>query len=123
ARVLCCVNVISPQRRQAHHVRQLGRRGLTRGAHAMIDWWSDTEHAVIDALDSAGPMSPQDLAQRVGISEGEAIAYLCMRAKEKKVAIQLVGLTSPLPGRVSRKAGRHREKAPVVPEPAYAGGH
>src|SRR5215470_16233542 len=61
----------------------------------MIDWWSDTEHAVVDALACAGPMSPQDLAQRVGISEGEAIAYLCMLAKEKKVAIQLGGLTSP----------------------------
>jgi predicted ArsR family transcriptional regulator len=89
----------------------------------MIDWWSDTEHAVVDALASAGPMSPQDLAQRVGISEGEAIAYLCMLAKEKKVAIQLVGLTSPSPGRGGRGAGRHREKAPVLPEPAYAGGH
>ena len=89
----------------------------------MIDWWSDTEHAVVDALASAGPMSPQDLAQRVGISEGEAIAYLCMLAKEKKVAIQLVGLTSPSPSRVGRRGGRHREKAPVLPEPAYAGGH
>jgi len=89
----------------------------------MIDWWSDTEHAVIDALASAGPMSPQDLAQRVGISEGEVIAYLCMLAKEKKVAIQLVGLTLPSPIRTGRWAGRHREKAPVLPEPAYAGGH
>ena len=88
----------------------------------MIDWWSDTEHAVVDALASTGPMSPQDLAQRVGISEGEAIAYLCMLAKEKKVAIQLVGLTSPSPARGGRRTGRHRDKAPVLPAPAYAGG-
>ena len=88
----------------------------------MIDWWSDTECAVVDVLASAGPMSPQDLAQRVGISEGEAIAYLCMLAKEKKVAIQLVGLTSPSPARGGRRTGRHRDKAPALPEPACAGG-
>jgi len=89
----------------------------------MIDWWSATEHAVVDALASAGPMSPQDLAQRVGISEGEAIAYLCMLAKEEKVAIQLVGLTSSSSRRVGRGTGRHREKALVLTEPVYAGGH
>jgi hypothetical protein len=89
----------------------------------MIDWWSETEHAVVDALASAGPMSPQDLAQRVGISEGEAIAYLCMLAKEKNPAIQLVGLVSPSASRGGRGEGRHRAKALVLPEPAYAGGH
>jgi len=88
----------------------------------MIDWWSETEHAVVDALASAGPMSPQDLAQRIGISEGEVIAYLCMLARERKVAIKLVGLTSSMnrPGRV---AGRPREKTRVRTEPAYARGH
>jgi hypothetical protein len=89
----------------------------------MIDWWSETEHAVVQCLASAGPMSPQDLARRVGISEGEAIAFLCMLVREQKVAIQLVGLTAAPPSRPARGAGRHREKAPAVPEPAYAGGH
>ena len=87
----------------------------------MIDWWSETEHAVVDALASAGPMSPQDLAQRIGMSEGEAIAYLCMLARERKVTIQLVGLTPSMhrPGRV---AGRPREKTPVRAKPAPVGG-
>ena len=88
----------------------------------MIDWWSETEHAVVDALTSAGPMSPQDLAQRIGISEGEAIAYLCMLARERKVAIQLVGLT-PSMHRRGRMAGRPRGKTPVRAEPASVGGH
>ena len=88
----------------------------------MIDWWSDTEHAVVDALASAGPMSPQELAQRVGISEGEAIAYLCMLARERKVAIQLVGLT-PSMDRPCRVAGRPREKTPGRAEPASVGRH
>ena len=48
---------------------------------------------MVECLSSAGPMSPQELAHRVGISEGEAISFLCMLAREKKVAIQLVGLT------------------------------
>ena len=89
----------------------------------MIDWWSETEHAVVEALASAGPMSPQDLARRVGISDGEAIAFLCMLAREQKVAIQLVGLTAAAPSRPAREAARRREKTPAVPEPAYAGGH
>jgi len=88
----------------------------------MIDWWSETEHDVVDALASAGPMSPQDLAERIGMSEGEAIAYLCMLARERKVAIQLVGLT-PSMNRPGRVAGRPREKTPMRAEPASVGGH
>ena len=57
----------------------------------MIDWWSETEHAIVARLGSDGPMSPEDLAQRVGISEGETTAFLCMLAREKKVMIRLVG--------------------------------
>jgi len=88
----------------------------------MIDWWSETEHAVVDALASAGPMSPQDLAQRIGMSEGEAIAYLCMLARERKVAIQLVGLT-PSMNRPGRGAGRPREKTRGRAEPTSVGRH
>ena len=88
----------------------------------MIDWWSETEQAVVECLASAGPMSPQDLAQRVGISEGEAISFLCMLARERKVAIQLVGLTVTPPSRPGRGHAR-RDRARVVQEPAYAGGH
>ena len=88
----------------------------------MIDWWSETEHDVVDALASAGPMSPQDLAERIGMSEGEAIAYLCMLARERKVAIQLVGLT-PSMNRPGRVAGRPREKTPVRAKPAPVGGY
>jgi hypothetical protein len=45
-----------------------------------------------------------------------------MLAREKKVAIQLVGLTGA-PSKPARGHARHRDKAPVVQEPAYAGGH
>lgn len=89
----------------------------------MIDWWSETEHAVVECLASAGPMSPQDLARRLSLSEGETIAFLCMLVREEKVAMQLVGLTAAPSSRPPREAGRHRGKAPARPEPAYAGGH
>ena len=89
----------------------------------MIDWWSETEHAVVECLASAGPLSPQDLARRLGLSEGETIAFLCMLVREKKVAMQLVGLTAASSGRPARVGGRHRSKSPARPEPAYAGGH
>jgi hypothetical protein len=88
----------------------------------MVDWWSETEHAVVECLGSAGPMSPQDVAHRIGISEGEAIAFLCMLAREKKVAIRLVGLTDAPARRPARGVGRHRDKGSVGQAPAFAGG-
>jgi hypothetical protein len=88
----------------------------------MIDWWSEIEQTVVETLASAGALSPQELGRRVGISEGEAVAFLCMLAREKKVAIQLVGPVAA-PSGVARGADRPRAKAPVMHEPAYAGGH
>jgi hypothetical protein len=88
----------------------------------MIDWWSETEQAVVECLAGAGPMSPEDLAHRVGMSAGEAISFLCMLAREKKVVIQLVGVAGSTPsGPVRGHARRH--KARTGQEPAYAGGH
>ena len=88
----------------------------------MIDWWSETEHAVIESLADAGPMSPQDLARRLRLTEGEIVAFLCMLAREKKVAIQLVSLEEPA-RRLARGGTRVREKTLARVEPAHAGGH
>lgn len=79
----------------------------------MIDWWSETEHAILKCLGSDGPMSPEDLARRVGISEGETTAFLCMLAREKKIMIRLVGLKDEPASRPPRGAPR---------QAAYAGG-
>jgi predicted ArsR family transcriptional regulator len=89
----------------------------------MIDWWSETEHTVLECLASAGPLSPKDLAGRLGLSEGETIAFLCMLVREQKITMQLVGLTAAPSGRPAREGGRQRGKAPARREPAYAGGH
>ncbi len=63
----------------------------------MVDWWTETEHAIVESLGSNGPMSPEDLAQHLGISESETIAFLCMLAREKKLRIRLVGLCETRP--------------------------
>ena len=89
----------------------------------MVDWWSETEHAIVECLGSNGPMSPEDLAQRVGISEGEATAFLCMLAREKKVLIRLVGLKDAPAEPRARRAARLRGKAPAPRQAAYAEGH
>ena len=72
----------------------------------MIDWWSETENAILECLGRAGSMSPEDLARRLGISEGETTAFLCMLAREKKIAIQLVGMTGSPSSRSPRAAAR-----------------
>jgi hypothetical protein len=89
----------------------------------MVDWWSETEHAIVECLGSDGPMSPEDLAQRVGISEGETTAFVCMLAREKKVLIRLVGLKDTPASRPPRGAARVRGKAPAQRQAAHAGGH
>lgn len=88
----------------------------------MVDWWSETEHAIVECLGNAGAMSPGDLARRVGLSDGETTAFLCMLAREGKVSIRLVGLQD---GPVSRMAGGTAHpgaRAGVSPQPAYAAG-
>jgi len=87
----------------------------------MVDWWSETEHAIVECLGSGGPMSPEDLARRVGISEGETTAFLCMLAREKKVLIRLVGLDDKPSSRPSRAAAGGRGRAAAAPQAAYAG--
>jgi predicted ArsR family transcriptional regulator len=89
----------------------------------MVDWWSETEHAIVECLESNGPMSPEVLAQRLGISEGEATAFLCMLAREKKLRIRIVGLCDTRPSPPSRGSARARVKAPAQRQSTYAGGH
>lgn len=88
----------------------------------MVDWWSETEHAIVECLGSEGPMSPEDLARRVGMSEGEATAFLCMLAREKKVFIRLVGLNGEAASRPPRGTACLRGKAPAQRQAAYAAG-
>ena len=60
----------------------------------MIDWWSETDDAIVECLRAAGPMSPEDLAGRLGLSVGETSAFLVMLMREERVRIRIVDLTS-----------------------------
>src|SRR6267143_3107922 len=56
----------------------------------MVDWWSETEHEIVECLRRDGALSPAELGQRVGVSETEAAMFLCMLAREGKIRIRLV---------------------------------
>ena len=88
----------------------------------MVDWWTETEHAIVESLGSNGPMSPEDLAQHLSISEGETIAFLCMLAREKKLRIRLVSLADARPSAPARGLARARAKGPAQRQSAYVGG-
>jgi DNA-binding Lrp family transcriptional regulator len=85
----------------------------------MNDWWSETDRSILECLREAGPVSPGDLGRRVGISEGEATAFLCMLATQGKVRIRLAELNderagSPTNGGLElprrARAGARRER-------------
>jgi hypothetical protein len=60
---------------------------------SMIDWWSETDDAIVEWLRTVGPMSPEDLARRIGLSVGETNAFLAMLMREERVRIRMVELT------------------------------
>jgi len=58
----------------------------------MIDWWSETDHDIVECLRAIGPMSPEALAQRLGLSLGEITTFLAMLVREERVRIRTVEL-------------------------------
>ncbi len=59
----------------------------------MIDWWSETDHDIVECLRAAGPMSPEDLSHRTGLSLGEITAFLAMLVREGRIRVRVVELT------------------------------
>jgi DNA-binding Lrp family transcriptional regulator len=60
----------------------------------MIDWWQETDTAILECLQNHGAMSPAALGRHLGISEGEATAFLAMLVREGKISIRLVELNT-----------------------------
>lgn len=56
----------------------------------MESWWTETDGKILQQLEMTGAMAPHEIARGLGISEGEATAFLCMLAREGKVRIRLV---------------------------------
>ena len=69
----------------------------------MIDWWSETDEAIVECLRILGPTSPEELARRVGLSVGDVSAFLAMLVREDRVRIRSVDLTSEEKSRLSRQ--------------------
>ena len=84
----------------------------------MVDWWSETEHDIVECLRRDGALSPAELGRRVGVSETEAAMFLYMLAREGKVRIRLVELVGesegPSPCPLPRGEGDSRAHAVPV---------
>jgi winged helix-turn-helix DNA-binding protein/HNH endonuclease len=88
----------------------------------MIDWWQETDTAILECLRRHGAMSPAPLGRHLGISEGAATAFLAMLVREgslhstrrigKPAARQKPDRTgSPLPAADRTAAGRPPARA------------
>ncbi|MBI2525780.1 MAG: winged helix-turn-helix domain-containing protein [Candidatus Rokubacteria bacterium] len=58
----------------------------------MIDWWTAIDGEILGCLENHGAMSLQELGRRLGISEGEANAFVSMLVREGKLRIRQVEL-------------------------------
>jgi DNA-binding MarR family transcriptional regulator len=56
----------------------------------MSDWWTDLDTAVLECLKDDGPVTPAQMAERLGMTEAAVTSLLCMLAKQRKVRICLV---------------------------------
>jgi DNA-binding Lrp family transcriptional regulator len=67
----------------------------------MIDWWSETDDAIVECLRALGPTSPEELSRRIGLSVGDVSAFLAMLVRDGRVRIRSVDLTSEETSRLS----------------------
>ena len=67
----------------------------------MIDWWSETDDAIVECLRALGPTTPEELARRIGLSVGDVSAFLAMLVRDDRVRIRSVDLTAEEKSRLS----------------------
>lgn len=56
----------------------------------MDNGWTEIDGEIVRLVARKGEASPQEIACDLGISEGEATAFLCMLAREGRIRIRLV---------------------------------
>jgi DNA-binding MarR family transcriptional regulator len=56
----------------------------------MHEWWGEIDEQVLTCLSRSGPMSPNELGKRLGVSESTAVSLICLLAQDGRVAIRLV---------------------------------
>ena len=79
--------------------------------HMIEGFWTETDGAILQCLRERGPMSPVDLARRLGISPGESTALVCLLAAQGKVKVRLVELDEGEQTAASTPARSRRERA------------
>ena len=84
----------------------------------MIDWWTETDDAIVECLRVLGPTSPEELARRIGLSVGDVSAFLAMLVRDDRVRIRSVDLTAEEKSRLSVL----QTLAPTPPRLAGVGG-
>jgi hypothetical protein len=84
------------------------------------NFWIETDGAILQCLRERGPMSPVDLARRLGITPGESTALVCLLAAQGKVKVGLVELdegerTAGVPPARSRRERASRPARELEP--------
>ncbi|HXG16854.1 MAG TPA: hypothetical protein VNK50_11435 [Calidithermus sp.] len=59
------------------------------------DWVEELEAEVLACLRDVATMTPHEMAERLGISEGTAISYICLLASEGRLTIERVSAPKP----------------------------
>lgn len=52
----------------------------------MESWWADLDHEVLECL-TTRPMTPAEIGDKVGLSEGSVTSMLAMLAQEGRIQI------------------------------------
>jgi hypothetical protein len=60
----------------------------------MADRWTGIDDEVMRCLADGRPLTPEEVATRMGISTGATISLLCLLALEGRVRIRLVAVNS-----------------------------
>lgn len=67
----------------------------------MDTWWSEIDDEILAVLTANGPMTPTDLARKLGMSTEAVCSCLGMLSAEGKVRIQSVEATPVTCGRAA----------------------
>ena|SRR2546425_4589797 len=72
-----------------------GRVAEQERRRQMEEWWTQIDDDVLGSLALHGPMTPDDLGRRLGLSEGATASLLTMLVQNGKVRICSVELACP----------------------------
>lgn len=61
----------------------------------MSDWWTEIDDEILAILEAYGPMDPEDLAKKLGMSTAAVCSCLSMLTEARKVRIRSVESAAP----------------------------